>query len=54
METLTAFCYTCQTEVEVHGYFVEEWGQWELTEPPDADAADHHDHDLSIEGANDR
>jgi hypothetical protein len=53
-ETLQAFCYDCQATVEVHGYFagIDEDGrnQWELTEPPDADAPDHHHHDVSIEG----
>ena len=47
MATLEAFCYTCQTTVEVHGHW---HGEWELTEPPDADAPDHHDHDLTIQG----
>ena len=46
METLEAFCYTCRTTVEVHGYWSFEW---DLVEPPDADAPDHHDHDISIE-----
>ena len=47
METLEAFCYDCQTTVEVHGYWS---GEWDLVEPPDTDAPDHHDHDLTIEG----
>ncbi len=47
METLQAFCYTCQATVEIHGYWN---GEWDLVEPPDADAPDHHDHDVSITG----
>ena len=51
METLEAFCYDCQSTVEIHGYYIEEWGQWDLVEPPDADAPDHHEHDVSITGS---
>ncbi len=54
MTTLEAFCYTCKAEVEVFGYFGghDEDGrdQWDIVEPPDTDAPDHHDHDISIEG----
>ncbi len=47
METLQAFCYDCQATVEVHGYWN---GEWDLVEPPDTDAPDHHHHDVSILG----
>ncbi len=45
MNTLDAYCYDCQAEVIVYGYFD---GEWDLVEPPDAD--DHHTHDVSITG----
>ncbi len=47
METLQAFCYTCDATVEVYGVWS---GELTLIEPPDADVPDHHDHDLTIEG----
>ncbi len=47
METLQAFCYTCDATVEVHGVWS---GELTLIEPPDDDVPDHHDHDLTIEG----
>jgi hypothetical protein len=49
---LIAFCYECDTEVEVYGYYEgldEDWQeQWKLVDPfPDGDS--HQTHDLHIE-----
>ncbi len=61
MDTLTAYCQTCDVEAEVFGYWIghDEDGrdQWELVPPPhhgrfcsQCRGLNHHDHDVSITG----